>query len=229
MTIDFSKKIGGVPVVYIAGGAVAIIAVVAWRMKPAPDVPDSADTPGGEDAVLDEYGLADGSDPYAGLKTNGTVIVQPPPPVAEEPTDNRPDTNAEWVREGAEWLVAEKGVSGAAAYEALSKYVEGKSRSTTEAQWVDAVIREKGLPPDGVDPTPPPPAPSTPAPQPTGFRGYGWVLADGKTSGAEYAAKYNIPVSLFQSWNSMQPRVPRKGSWLKVRANSNPLTGYTGK
>lgn len=224
-----SKKVAGVPVVYLAAGAVAILAVVAWRMKPSDSSADvSPESGSGGDAVLDENGHADGSDPYAGMATNGTVIVQPTPPAAE-PEADKPDTNEEWVKLGAEWLVAEKNVSGSAAYDALNKFVEGKSRSTTEQSWIDAVIRAHGLPPDGAGETPLPPTPSNPAPTPTGFRGYGWVMADGKTSGADYAAKYKIAVSLFQSWNSREPRVPTKGHWLKVRANSNPLTGYAGK
>lgn len=223
MALDFSKKVGGVPVVYLGAGAAAILAVVAWRMKPAPSAPTDGPVSATPDAVLDEKGLADGSSPYAGYSTNGTVIVQPSTPPAE-PVSTGPDTNDEWIREGAAWLVANKDVSGAAAYTALSKYVEGKSRSVQEAQWVDMVIKEKGLPPDPFTDTPP--NTSTPATNP---RGYGWVMADGKTGGAAYAARYNIPVSLYSTFNPGVPGIPKRGTWLKVRAASNPLVGYTGK
>lgn len=222
------KKIGPVPVIYIAAGGVAIFGVVAWRMKPSKT---PTDTTPAEDAVLDENGLADGTNPYAGLTGSGTVIVQPPVPVPDKEA-NRPDTNAEWIREGAEWLVANKDVPGTAAYSALSKYVEGKSRSADEARYIEWVIKEKGFPPDPFTETPSPSAPTpggnNSTPKPTGYRGYGWAKADGKTTGAQYAAKYQIPVSMFYTFNPSQPNVPRAGTWLKVRANSNPLTGYRG-
>lgn len=148
------KKIGPVPVLYIVGGAVAILAVVAYRMKPSVGTP--ADEVG-EDAALDENGLADGSDPYAGFRTNGTVIVQQPPATA---TKDRPGSNDEWVRSGAEWLSKSKGVSPTTGYTALMKYLEGKSRSTQEQAWIDAVIGEQGFPPESFPDAPPPVSPA---------------------------------------------------------------------
>lgn len=220
MAIDFSKKVAGVPVVYLAAGAAAIFGVVAWRMK-------SSDS-GASDPAVDADNAADSADPYAGFESAGTVVVQPTTPVTPEPPD-RPGTNDEWIREGAEWLVATKNVAGTSAYSALSKYVEGKSRSTQEAQYVEWTIKEKGLPPDHFEDTPLPSTPTPEKPTASGYRGYGWILADGRTSGQQYADKYKIPVSLFYTFNPSQPRVPAKGKWLKVRTNSNPLTGYAGK
>jgi hypothetical protein len=225
------KKIAGVPVLYLAGAFVAVLAVVAWRMKPSAAPPaEPSPSDGGTDAQLDENGHADGTNPYAGYSGNGTVIVAPSPPVPE-PEPDTIDTNDEWVREGAEWLVANKNVPGPAAHTALTKFVEGRSRSITEGQWVEWVIKEKGFPPDPFTETPAaasvPAAPAAPI-KPTGYRGYGWAKADGRTTGAQYAAKYKIPATQFYSWNPGQPRVPKKGVWLKVRAASNPLTGYKG-
>lgn len=231
-----AKKVVGVPVLYLAGAFVAVLAVVAWRMKPSTPDTDSefAET---EDAVLDENGIADGKNPYAGMATNGTVIVQPAPP-AEAPEPDGIDTNDEWIRKGAAWLVAEKGVSGPAAFTALSKYVNGQSRSLTEGQWVEAVFKQFGAPPDAFQETPLP-APTTPTtptptvPKPTipvatGYRGYGWYKTPGGLTGAQIAAKYKISTTMFYTWNPRLPRVPAKGTWCKVRANSNPLTGYKG-
>jgi hypothetical protein len=224
------KKIAGVPVLYLAGAAVIALAVVAWRMKPSTDAPpEESPSDGGTDAELDENGHAVPGNPYAGYSGNGTVIVAPSPPVAE-PEPDTIDTNDEWIREGAEWLVANKNVAGSAAYTALSKYVQGQSRSIAEGQWVEWVIQEKGFPPDPFTETPAASSvPTAAAPvKPTGYRGYGWAKADGRTSGAQYAAKFKVPVSQFYSWNAGQPRVPKKGAYLKVRASSNPLSGYKG-
>lgn len=164
------KKVAGVPVLYLAAAAVAVLAVVAWRMKPSPDAPpEESPQDGGTDAQLDENGHADGTNPYAGYSGSGTVIVAPAPPTATDPEDNRPGSNDEWVRQGAEWLVAEKKVNGQAAYVALTKYINSQSRSFQESGWVDLVIAAKGLPPEpftGTGPTtanPPPPS-STPPP-----------------------------------------------------------------
>lgn len=237
MAIDFSKKIAGVPVVYLAGGAVAIFAVVAWRMKPSPegDAGSAADT---DEAVLDENGLADGSSPYAGLRSNGTVIVQPAPPV-EAPEPDKPDTNDEWIRDGAEWLVASKDVSGTAAYTALSKFIDGKSRSTLEAQWVEWTIKEKGFPPDPFAETPLPTTPTTPTtptipkpptttPKPAAGSkpGYGWYQVRPGDSAASIAKKYAISVTAFYAYNGVGRIVA--GEWVKVRYYSNPYSGYRG-
>lgn len=220
------KKVVGIPVLYLAAAAVTILAIVAWRMKAAPKPDEPTAEAVGEDAILDENGLADGTNPYAGYAGNGTVIVAPTPPVAEV-VDDGPDTNEEWVREGAEWLVAKKDVRGEEAYNALSKYLDGKQRSIQESQWVNWVIQEKGYPPDSFTET----APTTTTPTPAtafGYRGYGWYKADGKLDATKIAAKYKIPVTQYYTWNPSLPRIPKKGTYVKVRANSNPLTGYKG-
>lgn len=237
--MDFSKKIAGVPVVYLAGGAVAIMAIVAWRMKPSPDAP--VDTVGtGSEATLDENGLADGADPYAGLRSNGTVIVQPAPlPEPVEP--DRPDTNEEWIRVGAEWLAAKKNIPPTTTYSALSKYIEGKSRSTTEQNYIDDVIREKGFPPDPFTDSPPPststPPPSGGSKPPSGGskpppvsskpRGYGWYQVRLGDSAKSISAKYDISVNAFYAWNGINRLTI--GEWVKVRGSANPSSGYTGK
>lgn len=226
------KKIAGVPVLYLAGAAVIVLGIVAWRMKPSSPKAEESPLDGGTpDAELDENGHATlGGNPYAGMSSNGTVtVVQQPAPVAETEPDTI-DTNDEWIRKGSEWLVAKQNVPGSAAFTALSKYVQGRSRSITENQWVELVIKEQGYPPDAFNETPAASsAPATPPKTtPVGWRGYGWVKADGKTSGAQYAAKYKIPATQFYSWNPNQPRIPKAGTWLKVRGASNPLTGYKG-
>jgi hypothetical protein len=69
----------------------------------------------------------------------------------------------------------------------------------------------------------------TAAIQPTGPRGYGWYHATGKVTGKAIAAKYNITAAQLYAWNPSLPATPPKGSYVKVRAASNPLTGYKGK
>lgn len=134
------RKVLGVPVLYLAGGAVVILAVVAWRIKPAP----TADTP-----PVDNGGTTDPTLPdYTGLATNGTVTV------VQQPVNTQADpviaTNETWVRDGATWLMKTKGVAGSAAAAALTKYVNGQEQSFQERGWTDDVINEKGQPPDHI-------------------------------------------------------------------------------
>lgn len=225
MALNLSQKVAGIPVVYIAGGAVAVITVVAWRMKDSPDVTDGPAE--GEDAIVDENGLADGTNPYGGLATNGTVIVQQPKPEPVDTEPDRPMSNEEWVRRGAEWLVKERNVSGPSAYIALEKYLAGKSRSTQEAQWVEAVIKVQGFPPESFNSATPTPTPNQPVgPAPGSKPGYGWVKVNAGDTAAGIASKYGLSVTTFYAFNG-KDRL-KVGEYVKVRASSNPTWGYRG-
>lgn len=136
------KKIGGIPVIYLAGGAVAILAVVAWKLKPSATA--TADTPvdsGGDPNSVDESA-------YDGLATQGTVTVvqQPNQTVADEVVK----TNSTWIRDGAAWLVSEKKTDGTTAYAALTKYVNGQDYSFDEKTLVNLVIDHQGQPPEDI-------------------------------------------------------------------------------
>ncbi len=140
------KKVLGVPVLYVAALAVTILAVVAWRMKPA----STEDTPGVDpDAALDgvEGGLAGMDDPYGGYTTNGTVVVTPAAPEPEEVVEKDNDM---WIKEGSEWLVKDKKATGTVAYNTLTKYLSGEDLSYEENTLVNLVIAEKGQPPEPI-------------------------------------------------------------------------------
>lgn len=80
-------------------------------------------------------------------------------------------------------------------------------------------------------------AAKTAAIQPSGYRGYGWYKANGRETGAAIAKKYyksefGTQTAWLQQFYKMNPGVPNtpaKGTWIKIRENSNPLTGYKGK
>jgi hypothetical protein len=140
------KKIAGVPVIYLAGGFVVILAVVAYKMKSTNT--GATDTTQTEDT---NKGAAPTPNPYDSIDPDGTgtVTVVQGPPSADTNTDPVVKTNSTWVSEGAQYLVASKSVPGTAALAALNKYINGQDRSYDEDQWVNAVIKEKGPPPDG--------------------------------------------------------------------------------
>lgn len=135
------KKVAGIPVIYLAGGFVAILAIVAWKMKPVTPASDIAPDGAGDPNAIDESA-------YEGLATQGTVTV------VQQPNQTTPDetvkTNSTWLRDGAAWLVSEKKASGTEAYSALSKYVNGQDRSFAEDALINAVISHQGAPPEDI-------------------------------------------------------------------------------
>jgi hypothetical protein len=136
------KKVAGVPVLYLAGGAVVILAIVAFKMKPStPPVEDAPADAGGDPNAVDESA-------YGDLATQGTVTV------VQQPNQVTPDavvkTNSTWVRDGSTWLVNENLATGTVAYTALSKYINGTDRSYEEDVMVNKVIKQFGPPPDDI-------------------------------------------------------------------------------
>lgn len=134
-----SKKIGPVPVLYIVAGFVAILAVMAWRMKPASE----GNT--GEDASDAAEGL---NDPYDALATNGTVVVAPTTPEKPEPVEVEKESNEQWGRRAAEWLYKNNVTDPASAQLAINKYLNGDDLTYDEGQWRNKAIGAIGYPPE---------------------------------------------------------------------------------
>lgn len=146
-----AKKVAGVPVLYLALGAVIIFAVVAWKMKTT----SGTDTGTPDDGTTDpngDGGLAPTPNPYDSLDSNGTVTVVQGPLGPTTGNSTTPLTNDDWVRQGAAYLVQQKQVSSATAISALTKFVNGDDRSYDEQALVDIVVNSSGLglPPDNV-------------------------------------------------------------------------------
>lgn len=138
-----SKKVAGVPVIYLAALFVGILAVVAWRMKPSSDEPEAGGDPASENGV-------DGDpDPYENPEWSANappVYVSPDPAaVTGNPTIQ---TNEQWVAKGTEWLVAQGRASGGNAFAILNRYIDGDQLSYAEGQLRDAVIKQFGVPPE---------------------------------------------------------------------------------
>lgn len=147
MTFDeFSKKkIVGIPVLYLAGGLVVILVVVAWKLKAAPEPtpPDAAGTDDGTGAPE----LAGSDSAYDGFNTNGTVVVQPTAPTGNEPVS---ETNETWLASAIAYVVKEKLATPGYAQETLTKYLDGNDLSFSEGKIRDAALTGVGLPPEGV-------------------------------------------------------------------------------
>lgn len=135
------KKVAGVPVLYLAGAFVAILALVAWKMKPSAsedpaDVPDAAN-PGEEPD--------NNPDGYAGLATNGTVTVVQPTPEKPEPIVV---TNDMWGADAIKLLIGDNKATAGDAQAAISKYLAGDALSFAEGELRDYAVSKKGPPPD---------------------------------------------------------------------------------
>ncbi|HJY05898.1 MAG TPA: hypothetical protein VJ323_06250, partial [Bryobacteraceae bacterium] len=139
----FSRKIGGIPVLYLVGGFVVVLAVIAWRMKPnsvASEEPAmSADDPFRSDANIRN----EDDSPLPPIPV-GTVVA----PVQGTPAN--PDqgnaaiqTNTDWLKAGVEFLVSKK-QGPAEAQRALSTYLDGTDMTMAQQAMVDQVIAEYG-------------------------------------------------------------------------------------
>ncbi len=134
------KKVGGIPVVYLAAGFVVILAVIAWQMKPSATAADNAEVAveSADDTIMRE------SEVYPALPL-GTVTAS-----SSERTDNSGNTsistNDEWLRRGVMYL-AGKGVSPGDAQLALTTYLDGNEVTFEQGGMRDDVIRELGMPP----------------------------------------------------------------------------------
>lgn len=158
------RKVGGVPVIYLVGGVAVVLAVIAWRMKPAPDLTAN-------DAATAEDGSTDAANPSGSSllppMPSGTVVVAPQTPA---PEDAPYEDNSTWMRKGVTFLIS-KGQNPGLAQLALQHYLAGSDLTYSEGAMRDMVVKEYGLPPDGFDAgsTAPKPAvavPSSPKPAP---------------------------------------------------------------
>lgn len=135
------KKVLGVPVLYIAGAAVAIFAVVAWKMKPA----SSGDSSTDGEVPPDAGGPHDVPPDYSGLNSNGTVIVQPTP-VPDQNADKQ--TNEEWERTAIQLLIDDKKATPTEAQAAIHTYMEGGNLTYDQGVLKDYAVGKMGLPPE---------------------------------------------------------------------------------
>lgn len=141
-----SKKIAGIPVLYLVAGAVVIFAVWAWQMKssPAEEVTGDENTTAENVSVSeDDSAVAD----YSGLAPTGTVTVVQQP-TAE--TESVKQTNDDWLRAAVTYLIDEKKATPGEAQTAINNYLEGNDLTFEQGVLRDAAITKLGLPPERI-------------------------------------------------------------------------------
>jgi len=130
------KKVGGIPVVYIAVIVAGIALYGAIRLKPA--ATDTADT---GDTVEGDQG--------------GEIAIQPvfvankSQTVTSDDSGFGKDTNEYWGRRAIEWLTA-NGTALPLATSAITGYLDGTTLSYAEGVVRDKAIHQFGLPPEGL-------------------------------------------------------------------------------
>lgn len=134
-----SRKVGGVPVIYLALAFVAILAVVAYRMKATTAAP--ATDPN--------------TDPNASTADGSNNVYPSLPIVTQVPAASAPiatpidtiNTNDEWMRKAMQYLM-DKGVNPGVAQLALQAYLAGDSLTAEQGKIRDDAVRQYGLPPE---------------------------------------------------------------------------------
>ena len=138
------KRLAGIPVIYLVGGFVLILAVYAWTLKPSASL-TASDAADSGDSSTDVTGMAD-SETYPDMPT-GTVVVAPATQSPDTSLINSSiDDNDQWLIKGTQLLV-DRGISGGVAQGALQRYLDGSDLTYYQGSLRDAVIKEYGLPP----------------------------------------------------------------------------------
>lgn len=142
-----SKKVAGIPVLYLAAAVVVVFAVWAWQMKSSP-----TEEATGDENTTAENVPSDGEDlaaaDYSGLNGSGTVtVVQQATPTE---TESVKQTNDDWLRAGVAYLVERKEATAGEAQVALTNYIEGNDLTYEQGQLRDSALAKLGLPPEPI-------------------------------------------------------------------------------
>lgn len=143
-----SKKVAGIPVMYLLAGIAVIGLVYALKMKSsvAKDSGDAGDT---TSSNTDQGAASDTGNAYSGLNGTGTVVVAPQTPPAEDATV---ETNETWAKAAIDYLIEQNLASPGAAQAAITAYLEGANLTYEQGLLRDAAIRKLKSPPQGVNP-----------------------------------------------------------------------------
>lgn len=144
------RKLFGIPVLYVAGAAVLVLAVVAYRMQSNVEEDtetESDDAPENSVGATVGDGFSQDSQNYSGFVANPTPVYQSPSEVA---TTTTIDTNDAWLKRGVEWSVQNGLASAGNAQQALALYLDGAQLSSEQGTIRDRVVKQFGVPPEPI-------------------------------------------------------------------------------
>lgn len=130
------RRIGGIPVLYIAALITVVLAVVAYRMKRIPDT--AGDTP--EEPAED---TPDGDGPDV---NRVTFTANPNPNLT--PSITVEETNETWRRRAYDWILGQNLATPLDAGRILDSYLSGGSLSFDDGAIVNKVLKALGPPPE---------------------------------------------------------------------------------
>lgn len=141
-----SRKVGGVPVLFIVFGVSAVILYGAYRLKPNTATPATDTAPGD---VTDAQGdQATNTDQPVFSAT--PTIIQPSGVNAGSVTSTpQADTDDLWKRRAVAYLIA-NGYTNDVATSAITKYLDNTALSSLEARARDTAVAQFGLPPESL-------------------------------------------------------------------------------
>jgi LysM repeat protein len=139
-----SKKVGGIPVLYIVLGVAVVALYGALKVKPS--TPAATDTTTPQDTAGD---LPDTNQPVFSATP---TITQPSGVVTSVSATSGPDTDTLWSRRAIDYL-RQNGFTLDVATSAINKYIAGEPLSATEASARDKAVAQFGLPPETVPDT----------------------------------------------------------------------------
>lgn len=134
-----SKKVAGVPVVYIAAIVAVVILYMAIRSKPTPD-------PAAEDAAASDGADTEGDASYDVVSQQPVFLVPSTTTAAATPVEF---TNDAWGKQAIEWLIAQ-GNDPSLSSSAITKYLASDNLTFQEGSLRDDAVKQFGLPPEGL-------------------------------------------------------------------------------
>lgn len=142
------RKVAGIPLIYLAGGIVAILTIFAFRTMRTPDAPDeSVEVPTETDQNPDaDFGTKydQSAADYTGFVAKGSITAAPAEKADADPVV---ETNETWLAKAVQWNIG-KGISAGLAQSALQTYLAGSDLTVEQGQIRDNTIKEFGLPPE---------------------------------------------------------------------------------
>jgi hypothetical protein len=139
-----TKKISGIPVIYIVLGVAVVALYGAFKLKPSAPASDAAAT---DSPDIQTDTAVDTSQPVF----QATPTITQPSGVNTGSVTSTPmaDTDELWKRRCVEYLVGQ-GFTLDVATSAITKYLNGEVLTATEARARDAAVKQYGIPPESV-------------------------------------------------------------------------------
>ena len=143
------RKVGGVPVLYIAAAIAVILVTLAWQTLRHKRAATNNTTGAPADSTANDGAYSDV--PMVPALTYGSVTPFPAQgPTVDTGTNAAIKTNDQWFKAAEQYLIGQ-GYNAGDAQVALQHYLQGADLSYDQGVMRDAAVKEYGLPPTITD------------------------------------------------------------------------------